>query len=96
MPKNPRMNEICSWRRGCRSAFIYLLTLVLAGCEVGPDYKRPAVNSPPAYRGGQPNGSNALADLPWWEIFHDENLQGLIRTALTNNYDVRVAVTRRK
>ncbi|HZV33515.1 MAG TPA: efflux transporter outer membrane subunit, partial [Verrucomicrobiae bacterium] len=65
-----------------------------AGCAVGPDYKRPQVNAPPAFRGEQPNGTNSFADLPWWEIFHDETLQGLIRTALTNNYDLRVAFTR--
>jgi len=68
----------------------------LAGCAVGPDYKRPAdpVLSPPAYRGETSTATNSLGDLPWWQVFHDETLQNLIRIALTNNYDVRIAVTR--
>ncbi|HWF18860.1 MAG TPA: efflux transporter outer membrane subunit [Verrucomicrobiae bacterium] len=67
---------------------------VLAGCAVGPNYKRPKVNAPSNFRGEEQIGTNSFGDLPWWEIFHDENLQGLIRTALSNNYDLRVAVTR--
>jgi multidrug efflux system outer membrane protein len=39
-------------------------------------------------------GTNSFANLPWWQVFHDDTLQNLIRTALTNNYDVRIAVTR--
>lgn len=71
------------------------LLVVLAGCAVGPNYKRPPLNVPGEFRGG-PNvtGTNSLADLPWWEIFKDENLHDLIRAALTNNYDLRIAITR--
>jgi multidrug efflux system outer membrane protein len=69
--------------------------LLLASCAVGPKYQRPPVNSPANFR-GEPatKDTNSIADLPWWQIFHDETLQGLIRTALTNNYDLRIAVTR--
>jgi multidrug efflux system outer membrane protein len=68
----------------------------LAGCAVGPEYKRPAdpVISPAGFRGETSTTTNSLADLPWWQVFHDETLQNLIRIALTNNYDVRIAVTR--
>jgi len=68
----------------------------LAGCAVGPDYKRPAdpVASPAGFRGEPSTATNSLGDLPWWQVFHDETLQNLIRIALTNNYDVRIAVTR--
>jgi multidrug efflux system outer membrane protein len=70
--------------------------LFLAGCVVGPHYQRPKINPPQTFRGENENSAqtNSFADLPWWEIFHDENLQNLIRVALTNNYDLRIAVTR--
>jgi multidrug efflux system outer membrane protein len=61
---------------------------------VGPNYQRPAVHSPEAFRGETQAASNSFANLPWWRVFHDDTLQNLIRLALTNNYDLRVAVTR--
>ncbi len=70
-------------------------TLLLGGCAIGPQYKRPAANAPTAFRGdNQAGATNSLADLPWWEVFQDDTLQGIIRTALTNNYDLRIAATR--
>ena len=73
-----------------------LCAWLLAGCAVGPDYRRPAdpVLSPAAFRGETSGATNSLADLPWWRVFHDDALQALVRTALTNNYDVRIAVAR--
>jgi multidrug efflux system outer membrane protein len=70
------------------------LCLLWAGCAVGPDYKRPRVEAPDSFRGESMVSTNSLADLPWWEIFHDDHLQDIIRTALTNNYDLRIAFTR--
>jgi multidrug efflux system outer membrane protein len=77
--------------RGCSS---WWLALFLAGCAVGPDYRRPAVSTPPAFRNDRVVSTNSFADLPWWQVFHDQTLQGLIRILLTNNYDLRIAVTR--
>lgn len=71
-----------------------LLALIFAGCAAGPDYHRPEVNAPGGFRGETEASTNSLADLPWWQVFHDDMLQSLIRTALTNNYDVRIAVAR--
>ncbi len=75
-----------------------LLLLCLAGCALGPDYKRPGVSVPKGYRvpDPQPPSSDAasLADTPWFEVFQDEQLQRLIREALVNNYDLRDAVAR--
>jgi multidrug efflux system outer membrane protein len=71
---------------------IGLLTLV--GCAVGPNYKRPPVNAPETFRGETEISTNSFANLPWWQVFPDDTLQNLIRTALTKNYDLRIAVTR--
>src|SRR6185295_9859516 len=61
----------------------------------GPNYKRPAINSPANFRNAPAEPStNTLADLQWWELYKDETLNSLIRTALTNNYDLRIAVAR--
>lgn len=49
---------------------------------------------PPGFRGETQSATNSLGDLPWWNVFPDDALQELIRTALTNNYDLRIAVTR--
>jgi multidrug efflux system outer membrane protein len=68
--------------------------LFLAGCAVGPNYRRPPTNPAETFRGEAEVSTNSMADLPWWQVFHDETLQNLIQTALTNNYDLRIAVTR--
>ena len=83
-----------------RSAFLdfFLLAsaffLLLSGCAVGPDYKRPPVNAPPSFRGDITVRTNSLGDAKWWELFKDDTLQALVRCALTNNYDVRIAAAR--
>ncbi|HTB84938.1 MAG TPA: efflux transporter outer membrane subunit [Candidatus Sulfotelmatobacter sp.] len=67
---------------------------MFSSCAVGPKYKRPALNVPSNFRGQDDTGTNSVADLPWWQVFHDEQLQSLIREALTNNYDLKIAVAR--
>jgi len=69
--------------------------LLLSACAVGPNYKRPNVAAPTAFRGPTEAAQQAsFADLPWWDIFHDETLTALIKTALANNYDLAAAVAR--
>ncbi len=69
--------------------------LTLAGCAIGPTYQRPVVNAPVSFRDTTNNASaDSLADLPWWGVFKDQALQDLIRVALTNNYDLRIILTR--
>jgi multidrug efflux system outer membrane protein len=75
-------------------AIFALLIFIFTGCAVGPNYKRPDVSAPPAFRDATETATNSLGDLPWWQIFEDDALQELIRAALTNNYDVRIAVAR--
>ncbi|HEY3855579.1 MAG TPA: efflux transporter outer membrane subunit [Verrucomicrobiae bacterium] len=70
-----------------------LIVLLLAGCAVGPTYKRPAVNSPTTFRNAG-SDTNSLGDLPWWQLFQDPVLKNLIQTSLTNNYDLRIAAAR--
>lgn len=78
-----------------RAALIPAAALLLAACTVGPDYRRPTVDTPPDFRGAiVPASGQSLADLGWWEIFPDEALQSLLRTALAQNYDVRIAASR--
>ena len=71
--------------------------LLLAGCAVGPDYKRPELQIPPEFRAQPPDvpaSEKSIADLAWWEVFQDEVLQELLRTALAANYDLRIATAR--
>jgi len=82
-------------RRAKQLTLMVLLVFFASGCAVGPNYKRPTVNTPGDFRSAQtPAEQASLADLPWWVIFRDETLQKLITEALENNYDLRVAVTR--
>jgi multidrug efflux system outer membrane protein len=81
-----------------RVLIIGLIASLLAGCTVGPKYRRPVVKSPDVFRGtADPTAApdpNSLADLKWFELFKDSQLQELIRTALVENYDIRDAVAR--
>jgi len=74
---------------------IVLLAIFSTACTVGPNYHRPAVQTPPNFRAPEPlpaPQAESLADLKWFEVFKDEKLQDLIRTALEQNYDLRAAV----
>jgi len=78
-----------------RLVFAVLLLVGITGCTVGPNYHRPAIQTPAVFRAPaplQPNESASLADLKWFEVFQDETLQELEKTALTQNYDLRDAV----
>jgi outer membrane protein, multidrug efflux system len=75
------------------------VALLLSGCTMGPNYKRPTVAVPPAYRGIAPDApaqteSASLGDQKWWDVFQDEQLRSLVRTALQQNYDLRIAASR--
>jgi outer membrane protein, multidrug efflux system len=71
------------------------LVLALAGCTLGPDYRRAAVPAAEVWRDGQAKADPAsLADLPWWELFQDEELRLLMQAALEANKDLQIAVTR--
>src|SRR5579864_8504047 len=72
---------------------------LIAACSVGPNYHRPAVQTPAAFRDLSENPqvqaqAASYADLPWWQVFQDPQLQELVRTALKQNYDLPLATER--
>jgi len=80
--------------RQCACLPLVLSAALLAGCAVGPNYQRPQVNSPALFRDDSAPSNSSFADLNWWQVYQDNILQGLIREAFTNNYDLRIAVAR--
>jgi multidrug efflux system outer membrane protein len=73
------------------------IAVLLAGCTVGPNYKRPTVNVPTDYRDSMTAptaAASSLGDGNWWQVYQDPVLVQLIHTALQQNYDARIAATR--
>jgi multidrug efflux system outer membrane protein len=73
--------------------FTALLAAGLSGCMLGPDYQRPALEAPQAWRIDYPKAAD-VANLKWWEQFGDPVLNELVETALRDNRDLRVAAAR--
>ena len=75
-----------------------LAASLFTGCMVGPNYRRPAVTTPDVFRGSAettpPADLTSLADLKWFDVFKDDRLQDMVRTALVQNYDLREAMAR--
>lgn len=67
--------------------------LALSACAIGPNYRRPELPAPEAFR-DHPGEAESIADLPWFEIFRDEALATLVRESLANNRDLATAVAR--
>jgi multidrug efflux system outer membrane protein len=86
--------------RNCRAISIATLAafVLFTGCTVGPKYKRPPVTTPDVYRGVAPDSppptAESLGDEKWWTVFQDQQLQTLVREAIAQNYDVRIAASR--
>lgn len=83
------MSTMRSWATWLALGFC---AMWIAGCAVGPNYHRPAINSPAAFRSSETNTQSA--EFEWWQVYEDDTLQALIREALTNNYDLRIAAAR--
>jgi multidrug efflux system outer membrane protein len=81
-----------------RLVMAMLAASLFIGCTVGPNYRRPVVTTPEVFRGSgevaPPADLTSLADLKWFEVFKDEQLQDMVRTALVQNYDLREAMAR--
>src|SRR6202166_4390634 len=87
------MNKLQPWISAILAAGL------LGGCMVGPNYHKPVVQTPTAYRDLRESPqalaqTASFADLPWWQVFQDPQLQELIRTALKQNYDLQLATER--
>jgi multidrug efflux system outer membrane protein len=84
MPSHPRA-----------AIYLAIAGALVSGCATGPDYQRPEMSPPAAYRdaAGLPVALS-VADVPWWQVFGDEALQALIRDAVAYNHDLRIATGR--
>ncbi|HTP88498.1 MAG TPA: efflux transporter outer membrane subunit [Bryobacteraceae bacterium] len=76
-----------------RTAAVVVPVLLLAGCAVGPNYKRPAVAVPNQYRGAVTDPAS-LADRKWSELFQDDVLRQLVGDALEHDFDLGIASQR--
>jgi multidrug efflux system outer membrane protein len=76
-----------------RHPLVLAAALLVAGCAIGPDYKRPQVEAPGAFR-FEIKDARQLANTAWWEQFNDPVLTQLIGIALAENKDVKIAATR--
>jgi outer membrane protein, multidrug efflux system len=82
-------------RRTRRAAALGALSLALTGCAVGPNYKRPLLPVPEGFYGDERAAeARSLADAPWWEVFDDPILKGLVDEALCYGFDARLAAAR--
>lgn len=70
------------------------IILLFGGCAVGPSYKRPSIDSPGQFRSDNFVTNESFADLEWWNLYQDSTLRALVTEALTNNYDLRIAIKR--
>jgi multidrug efflux system outer membrane protein len=85
--------------RACAIFAAISASTLMIGCMVGPNYHRPAVPAPGVFRDLSANPqvqgqATSFADLHWWQVFQDPQLQELIRTALKQNYDLQLATER--
>jgi outer membrane protein, multidrug efflux system len=80
-----------------KKLLLITIAVLLSGCAVGPNYKRPTVSVPTDYRdsmAAQTAAASSLGNENWWQVYQDPVLVQLIHTALQQNYDVRIAATR--
>ncbi len=77
----------------CSRGAFFLLVLILSACAMGPDYEKPEVPVPDAFQQPIIPGAS-IANLKWWELFHNEELTRLIEAALINNKEMAIAMAR--
>jgi hypothetical protein len=81
------------WRSSLMTAMLFA-SLLSATAMGQKKYERPPIKAPDEFRGAESNTSpdpNSIGDLKWFEVFQDEELQKLVRTAMVQNYDLRGA-----
>ena len=82
-----------------RAALLIVTAGLSASCTLGPNYKRPPIEVPSGFRGEDPaqaaaSETRSLADLEWFDLFHDDALTDLVTAALRQNFDLRIAAER--
>ncbi len=77
-----------------KNKLVALLTALLAGCAVGPDYERPAIELPADYGIAEAERAEAKIPADWWRLYQDETLNRLVESGLERNTDLKVAVAR--
>lgn len=92
MIKYNKMLSIGSTKQLIAVSALFALTL-FAGCTVGPDFKEPVVNTPETYR-LRAVTDETIVDLKWWTLFNDPTLYRLVTSALENNRDLKIALSR--
>ena len=76
-----------------RSLILAAFSMLLLSCAMGPNYSRPDIPTSDSFRmAEEPKDLPSLANMPWWELYQDEELQRLIRIALEENKDLKRAV----
>ncbi|GAB3988559.1 efflux transporter outer membrane subunit [Spirosoma daeguense] len=73
---------------------IFAVASVFSACKVGQNYQRPTTQLPEQYGQQSQSDTFSVAKVPWKQFFRDNELQNLIGSALTNNFDLRVAIKR--
>ena len=81
-------------RLGVALAALAGVSLLAAGCLVGPDFKRPEVEQPPRFKSQADGEMGPSVPAEWWQLYHDPQLDRLIATAQAANQNIRVAVAR--
>jgi multidrug efflux system outer membrane protein len=76
-----------------RRLFLVMSALALGGCMLGPNYQRPKVEIPTQFRNEQVS-AQSLSDVKWFDLFKDEKLTALVKAALADNFDMRIASAR--
>lgn len=94
------MHTSSVFRSSARRALAVALPALslLAACVVGPNYQRPSLATPDAFRGAPPPAPGqtvaSLAEQPWQDVFVDPALQSLVQDGLSNNFDLQIAAAR--
>ena len=91
--RKPKEAERGAAMRKTLACSCVICTMALSACMVGPDYQRPAVDTPEGWRFAEKEAQDT-ADTQWWRQFGDPVLDGLIESALKENKDVRIAAAR--
>ncbi len=76
-----------------RRLMVATATVTLSACALTPDYERPELDVPADYVETDPAGES-IANMGWWDLFQDEQLELLVKTALEENKDRAVALSR--